>query len=149
VILYTQTDFEAEVGRLTGGRGADVVYDSVGAATFLKSLGSLRPRGMMVSFGNASGAAPPIEPLLLSQKGSLFLTRPNLAHYTATRPELLQRASDVLTWVASGKLKVRIHKSYPLAEAAQALSAQREQTIENEQEQAGEQEECPGLSMSM
>lgn len=120
VILYAQTDFEAEVRRLTGGRGADVAYDSVGAATFLKSLNSLRPRGMMVSFGNASGAVPPVEPLLLSQKGSLFLTRPNLAHYTATRDELLQRASAVLGWAASGKLQVRIHKSYPLAEAAQA-----------------------------
>ncbi len=120
VILYTQTDFEAEVRRLTGGRGVDVVYDSVGAATFVKSLGSLRPRGMMVSFGNASGAVPPIEPLLLSQKGSLFLTRPNLAHYAATRAELQERASAVFDWAASGRLRVRIHKTYPLADAPQA-----------------------------
>ncbi len=120
VIVYAQADFEVEARRLTGGHGVDVVYDSVGAATFMKSLGSLRPRGMMVSFGNASGAVPPIEPLLLSQKGSLFLTRPNLAHYTATRAELLERASDVLSWTASGRLQARIHRSYPLADAAQA-----------------------------
>ncbi len=120
VILYSEQDFEAEVKRLTGGRGVDVVYDSVGASTFHKSLNSLRPRGMMVSFGNASGAVPAMEPLLLSQKGSLFLTRPNLAHYSAARPELLERANDVLGWTASGKLNVRLHKSYPLAEAAQA-----------------------------
>lgn len=120
VILYTETDFQAEVRRLTGGRGVDVVYDSVGAATFDKSLDSLRPRGMMVTFGNASGPVPPFSPLILSQKGSLFLTRPTLLHYCATREELLERAGDVLGWVASGKLSVRIHKIYPLAEAAQA-----------------------------
>ncbi len=120
VILYTQTDFQAEVRRLTGGRGVDVVYDSVGAATFDKSLDSLRPRGMMVSFGNASGPVQPFSPLLLSQKGSLFLTRPTLLHYCATREELLERAGDVLAWVAAGKLSVRIHKIYALAEAAQA-----------------------------
>jgi NADPH2:quinone reductase len=120
VILYTETDFGSEVRRLTDGRGADVVYDSVGASTFEKSLDSLRPRGMMVSFGNASGPVQPFSPLLLSQKGSLFLTRPTLVHYCATREELLERAGDVLGWVASGKLSVRIHKVYPLAEAAQA-----------------------------
>lgn len=120
VILYTQTDFQAEVRRLTGGRGVDVVYDSVGAATFDKSLDSLRPRGMMVTFGNASGPVQPFSPLILSQKGSLFLTRPTLLHYCATREELLERAGEVLGWVASGKLSVRIHKVYPLAEAAQA-----------------------------
>jgi NADPH2:quinone reductase len=120
VILYTETDFQAEVRRLTGGRGVDVVYDSVGAATFEKSLDSLRPRGMMVSFGNASGPVKPFSPLILSQKGSLFLTRPTLVHYCATRQELVERAGDVLGWVASGKLSVRIHKVYPLAEAAQA-----------------------------
>lgn len=120
VILYTETDFQAEVRRLTGGRGVDVVYDSVGAATFDKSLDSLRPRGMMVTFGNASGPVQPFSPLILSQKGSLFLTRPTLLHYCATREELLERAGDVLGWVASGKLSVRIHKIYPLAEAAQA-----------------------------
>ncbi len=120
VILYNEQDFEAEVRRLTGGRGVDVVYDSVGAPTFLKSLNCLRPRGMMVSFGNAGGPVPPIEPLLLSQKGSLFLTRPTLAHYAATVDELRWRAGDVLAWVASGQLKVRIHEIYPLAHAARA-----------------------------
>lgn len=120
VILYTEQDFAAEVKRLTGGRGVDVVYDSVGAATFDKSLDSLRPRGMMVSFGNASGPVPPFSPLVLSQKGSLFLTRPTLAHYAATREEMLARGRDVLDWVASGRLKVQIHRIYPLAEAAQA-----------------------------
>jgi len=120
VILYAECEFDQEVRLLTGGRGVDVVYDSVGAATFMRSLNSLRPRGMMVSFGNASGAVPSIEPLLLSQKGSLFLTRPTLAHYAATRGELLQRAGDVLGWVASGQLKLRIERVYPLAEAAQA-----------------------------
>lgn len=120
VILYTETDFGPEVRRLTDGRGVDVVYDSVGAATFEKSLDSLRPRGMMVTFGNASGPVQPFSPLILSQKGSLFLTRPTLVHYCATREELVERAGDVLGWVASGKLTVRIHKVYPLAEAAQA-----------------------------
>lgn len=120
VILYTEEDFAAEAKRLTGGRGVDVVYDSVGAATFDKSLDALRPRGMMVSFGNASGPVPPFSPLVLSQKGSLFLTRPTLAHYAATREEMLARGRDVLSWVASGRLKVWIHKIYPLAEAAQA-----------------------------
>jgi NADPH2:quinone reductase len=98
----------------------EVVYDSVGASTFLKSLDVLKPRGMMVTFGNASGAVPAIEPLLLSQKGSLFLTRPTLAQYTLTREELLQRAGDVLGWVASGQLKLRIERTYKLSDAAQA-----------------------------
>lgn len=120
VINYNEQDFEAEVKRLTGGRGVDVVYDSVGAATFMKSINCLRPRGMMVTFGNASGPVPAIEPLLLSQKGSLFLTRPTLAAYTATRDELLWRAGDTLNWAAQGKLKTRIERVYPLAEAAQA-----------------------------
>lgn len=120
VIFYTRQDFEPEVKRLTGGRGADVVYDSVGASTFMKSLNSLRPRGMMVSFGQSSGPVPAIEPLLLNQKGSLFLTRPKLGDYCATRLELLWRADDVLGWVDSGKVKVRIEKTYPLSEAAQA-----------------------------
>jgi NADPH2:quinone reductase len=120
VILYGEQDFEAEVKRLTAGRGVDVVYDSVGAATFMQSLNSLRPRGMMVSFGNASGPVAAIEPLILSQKGSLFLTRPSLASYTATAEELQWRAADVLNLIALGRLRIRVHKTYPLAEAAQA-----------------------------
>jgi NADPH2:quinone reductase len=120
VINYTECEFDQEVKRLTGGRGVDVVYDSVGASTFMRSLDSLKPRGMMVTFGNASGAVPPMEPLLLNQKGSLFLTRPALAHYVTTREELLARAGDVLGWVESGKLKLRIDRTYPLANAAQA-----------------------------
>lgn len=120
IILYTQQDFVSEVRRLTGNRGVDVVYDSVGASTFSQSLDCLRPRGMMVSFGNASGAVPPVQPLLLSQKGSLFLTRPTLASYTLSREELLWRAGDVLGWIASGRLKLRIERVYRLEEAAQA-----------------------------
>ena len=119
-IIYTEQDFESEVKRLTGGRGVDVVYDAVGASVFLKSLNCLRPRGMMVTFGNASGAVAAVEPLVLSQKGSLFLTRPTLAHHAATREELLWRATDVLNWTASGKLGVHIHKTYKLSEASQA-----------------------------
>ncbi len=122
-IVYTRQDFLAEVRRATDGRGVDVVYDSVGAATWEKSLDCLRPRGMMVSFGNASGPVPPFQPLLLSQKGSIFLTRPTLMHYCATREELLWRAGDVLSWVRAGSLKVRIERSYPLAEAAEAHRA--------------------------
>jgi NADPH2:quinone reductase len=120
VVLYNEQDFAAEAQRLTGGRGVDVVYDSVGAATFLKSLDSLRPRGMLVSFGNSSGPAPAVEPLLLSQKGSLFLTRPTLAHYTATPEELQWRSGEVLNWIAAGRLKINIHRTYNLADAPQA-----------------------------
>jgi len=120
VILYTDQDFAAEARRLTGGRGVDVVYDSVGAATFLKSLDSLRPRGYMVSFGNASGPAPAVEPLLLSQKGSLFLTRPVLANYVATGEEFQWRAMEVLNWIALGRLKINVFRIYDLAAAAQA-----------------------------
>jgi NADPH:quinone reductase len=120
MILYTEQDFQVEVKRLTDGRGVDVVYDSVGASTFQKSMDSLRPRGMMVTFGNASGPVPAFEPLLLSQKGSVFITRPTLAHYCATRDELLSRANDVLGWAASGKLKVHIEREYPMKDAAQA-----------------------------
>ncbi len=120
VILYSQTDFAAETRRLTSGAGVDVVYDSVGKTTFEGSLNSLKPRGMMVSFGNASGAVPDFPPLLLAQKGSLFLTRPNLAHYATTREEIAWRAGDVLGWIGEGSLKLRIDKSYPLSEAAQA-----------------------------
>jgi NADPH2:quinone reductase len=127
-ILYTQTDFETEVKRLTGGRGVDVVYDSVGATTFEKSLNSLRPRGLLALFGQSSGSVPPFDPAILNAKGSLFLTRPSLAHYLLTREELLWRAGDVLSWTVSGKLKPRIDRAYPLAEAAvahRALEARR------------------------
>lgn len=120
VVLYTRQDFEQEVKRATEGRGVDVVYDSVGAATWEKSLNCLRPRGMMVTFGNASGAVPPFLPLVLSQKGSLFLTRPTLAHHCANREELLSRAGDVLTWVQSGRLKLHIERTYKFYEAHQA-----------------------------
>ncbi len=120
VILYSRQDFEPEVKRLTDNRGVDVVYDSVGQATFMKSLVCLRPRGMMVTFGQSSGPVAPFDPLILNQMGSLFLTRPSLAHHCATRLELLWRADDVLGWVASGQLKIRIDRTYPLEEAAQA-----------------------------
>ncbi|MGD0014683.1 MAG: quinone oxidoreductase [Bryobacteraceae bacterium] len=120
IIFYTRQDFEPEVRRLTDGRGADVVYDSVGQDTFMKSLICLRPRGMMVSFGQSSGPAPAIPPLMLSQMGSLYMTRTVLQHYTATRLELLWRADDVLGWIAAGKLKIHIHGEYKLSEAAQA-----------------------------
>lgn len=120
VILYTEQDFEYETKKLTGGRGVDVVYDSVGADTWDKSLNCLRPRGMMVSFGNASGPVPAFQPLVLSQKGSLFLTRPVLMHYCATRDELLWRAGDVLRWVLEGRFRLLIDKVYRLADAAQA-----------------------------
>jgi NADPH:quinone reductase len=120
IILYTHRDFEAEVKRLTGGRGVDVVYDSVGATTFAKSLNCLRPRGMLALFGQSSGAVPPFDPNILNGKGSLFLTRPSLAHYVLTREELLWRASDVMGWVASGEMKIRVDRAYPLAAAGQA-----------------------------
>ncbi|MGA2737614.1 MAG: quinone oxidoreductase [Bryobacteraceae bacterium] len=120
IIFYTQQDFEAEVKRLTGGRGVDVVYDSVGATTFAKSLNCLRPRGMLALFGQSSGPVPPFDPNLLNAKGSLFLTRPSLAHHCVTREELLWRAGDILGWVASGELKIRVDRTYPLAAAAQA-----------------------------
>jgi NADPH2:quinone reductase len=114
VVVYTKEDFTAKA------KGMHVVYDSVGKSTFLKSLDCLRPRGMMVSFGNASGPAADFSPLLLMQKGSLFLTRPSLAAYSSTREELEWRAGDVLKWLAQGKLKVHIYKVYPLADGAQA-----------------------------
>jgi len=119
-ILYTQQDFEAEVKRLTGGRGVDVVYDSVGQTTFAKSLDSLRPRGMLALFGQSSGPVPPFDPNILNGKGSLFLTRPSLAHYLLSREELLWRAGDVLQWIEAGKLRLRIERTYPLGEAAAA-----------------------------
>ncbi len=120
VILYNEQDFEAETRRLTDGVGVDVVYDSVGKSTWEKSMNSLRPRGYLVLFGNASGAVPPVDPLLLSQKGSLFLTRPTLVSYTLTREELLGRANDILGWVDSGELNIRIDRALPLGEAADA-----------------------------
>ncbi len=120
VILYTEQDFEAEVKRLTNGKGVDVVYDSVGKATFEQSLNCLRPRGLMALFGGSSGAVPPFDPILLSGKGSLFLTRPTLWHYIATRAELEWRSGEILNWAAKGELKLRTEHIYPLAEAAQA-----------------------------
>ena len=119
-ILYTQQDFEAEVKRLTGGAGVEVVYDSVGQSTFEKSLNSLKPRGLLALFGQSSGPVPPFDPNILNGKGSLFLTRPSLAHHLLTREELLWRANDVLNWIATGKLKIRIDRTYPLANAAAA-----------------------------
>jgi NADPH:quinone reductase len=120
VILYTEVDFEIETKRLTDGAGVEVVYDSVGRSTFAKSLNCLVPRGVMVLFGQSSGPVEPFDPQILNQKGSLFLTRPTIGHYTATRRELLQRASAVLHGVADGNLKVRIGGEFPLAQAAEA-----------------------------
>jgi NADPH2:quinone reductase len=120
VILYTEQDFESEVKRLTQGKGVDVVYDSVGKTTFEGSLNCLRPRGLLALFGASSGPVPPFDLIQLSSKGSLYVTRPTLWHYLATRAELDQRAGDVLRWVASGELKLRTEHTYLLAEAAQA-----------------------------
>jgi len=120
VILYTQSDFEAETKRLMAGKGVDVVYDSVGRTTFEKGLNVLRPRGMMVLFGGSSGAVPPFDLIQLSQKGSLFVTRPSLANYVATRDELVVRSGAVFGMIAAGKLKLRIEHTYPLAEAQRA-----------------------------
>jgi NADPH2:quinone reductase len=120
IILYTQADFEAETKRLTNGKGVDVVYDGVGKTTFEKGLNVLRPRGMMVLFGGSSGAVPPFDLVQLSTKGSLFVTRPTLAHYIATTEELRARSSAVFKMIADGKLKLRIEHTYPLADAAQA-----------------------------
>jgi NADPH2:quinone reductase len=119
-IIYTTEDFEAEVKRLTDGKGVDVVYDSVGRTTFDKSLSVLRPRGTMALFGQSSGPVPPFDPSILNAKGSLFLTRPSLAHHLLDRKELVWRVSDVFRYIASGALKVRISGTYPLAEAASA-----------------------------
>ena len=120
VILYTQDDFEVETKKLTGGKGVDVVYDSVGKTTFEKGLNILRPRGMMVLFGGSSGPVPPFDLIVLSQKGSLYVTRPSLVNYVATREELVARSSAVFGMIAAGKLKLRIEHTYPLAEAQQA-----------------------------
>ena len=120
IIFYTQSDFEAETKRLTGGRGVDAVYDSVGKTTFEKGLNILRPRGMMVLYGGSSGAVPPFDPITLTGKGSLFLTRPSLQHYIITRQELEQRSAAVFRMIGEGKLKLRIEHIYPLAQAQQA-----------------------------
>lgn len=117
IILYTQADFEAETRRLTDGKGVQVVYDSVGQSTFDKGLNCLRPRGYMVLYGQSSGPVPPFNPQVLSAKGSLFLTRPNLMHYTLDRAELLQRAEELFGWILAGVLIVRIDAFFPLAEA--------------------------------
>jgi NADPH2:quinone reductase len=120
VILYTEQDFEVEVKRLTNGAGLQVIYDSVGKTTFEKGLNCLAPRGMMVLFGQSSGPVAPLDPQVLNQKGSLFLTRPTVGHYIATRAELVARAGEVLGWVKSGKLQLRIERELPLAQAAEA-----------------------------
>jgi len=120
IIRYTEEDFEVEVKRLTDGRGVDAVYDSVGRDTFNKSMNCLRPRGYLVLYGQSSGAVEPFDPQLLNQKGSIFLTRPTLAHYNLTREEVLQRANQVFEWIGDGRLNVRIDESFPLEEAAEA-----------------------------
>jgi NADPH2:quinone reductase len=120
VILYTQSDFEAETKRLVGGKGVDVVYDSVGKTTFEKGLNLLRPRGMMVLYGGSSGAVPPFDLIALSVKGSLFVTRPTLGHYIISAADLQARASAVFGMIRDGKLKLRVEHVYPLAQVQQA-----------------------------
>jgi NADPH:quinone reductase len=120
IIRYRDVDLAEEVGRLTDGAGVDVVYESVGKDTFTKSLDCLRPRGYLVLYGQSSGAVEPVDPQVLNQKGSLFLTRPTLAHYVARREELEWRARDLFTWIGSGELQVRIDRTFPLEEAEDA-----------------------------
>jgi NADPH2:quinone reductase len=120
VILYTTQAFDVEAKRLTNGRGVDVVYDSVGKTTFDQSLNSLRPRGMVVLFGQSSGAVPPFDLNTLNGKGSLFVTRPSLGHYLATREELLWRAGDVFNALAAGTLALNLHRTFDLTDAADA-----------------------------
>lgn len=120
VIIFRQQDFEPEVRRLTGGKGVDVVYDGVGKATFEKNLNVMRLRGMLVLYGMSSGPVPPVDPAKLSEKGSLYMARTTLAHFTATREELLARTTALFALIDEGKLKLRIAKEYPLAEAVQA-----------------------------
>lgn len=120
IILYTESDFEAEISRLTGGEKLHVVYDSVGQATFEKSLRCLAPRGMMVLFGQSSGPVPPVDPAVLAKLGSLFLTRPSLVHYALDRSEVLQRAEDVLSWISRGELELTIDRELPLDQASEA-----------------------------
>jgi NADPH:quinone reductase len=123
VCVYSRENFAEAARAFTGGRGVDVVYDGVGKDTFEGSLACLRPRGLLASFGNASGAVPPFSPLILSQKGSLFLTRPTMAHYVATPAELRARSDDLFAWIAKGELKVRIGATFPLTAAAEAHRA--------------------------
>jgi len=123
VCVYSRDNFAEAARAFTGGAGVDVVYDGVGRATFEGSIDSLRPRGLLASFGNASGPVAPMAPLLLAQKGSLFLTRPTLVHYTRTTEELRSRTDDLFAWIASGALRVRIGATYPLAAAAEAQRA--------------------------
>lgn len=123
VVLYTTEDFEAAAKKATGGKGAQVVYDSVGLTTYMKSLSSLAPRGLMALFGQSSGVVPPIDPGVLAKNGSLFLTRPTLVNYIASNEELRQRAKDLFEWVAAGTLTLRIEHEYPLKDAAEAHKA--------------------------
>jgi NADPH:quinone reductase len=123
IVNYTTQDFVSEVRRITGGRGVAVVYDSVGRSTFEGSLDCLSPRGMLVLYGQSSGPVPPVDPQVLNSKGSLFLTRPTVGHYVATRQELLARAKDLFDWIQQGTLKVRIDRTYPLRDAAEAHRA--------------------------
>ena len=123
IILYTRDDFEQEVKKITAGAGVDVVYDSVGLTTFEKGLNCLRRRGMMVLFGQSSGSVPPLDPGILNAKGSLYLTRPGIAHYMGTREELAWRAGDIFRWISEDSLKIRIDKVFPLKEAARAHQA--------------------------
>ncbi len=123
VILYSQQDFSAEARRLNGGKGVQVIYDGVGRATFEKGLDTLAPRGLMALFGQASGPVPPFDPSILNQKGSLYLTRPSMGHYIASREELTWRAGEILGWIAEGKLRLSVDRELPLAEAADAHRA--------------------------
>lgn len=122
-INYTTQSFPAQVNRLTGGNGVKVVYDSVGATTFHGSLDCLAPRGLLALFGQSSGPVPPFDPQILNQKGSLFLTRPTLLHYVGTREELMARCNELFGWIVSGALNIRIHATYPLADAGKAHEA--------------------------
>ena len=123
VVMYAEQDFETEVKRLTNGRGVQVVYDSVGRTTFAKSINSLAPRGLLALYGQSSGAVAPVDPLMLSQKGSLFLTRPTLVTYVAERSELEQRARDIFSWIETGRLRLRMEFEFPLADAGAAHRA--------------------------
>jgi NADPH2:quinone reductase len=123
VVVYIREDFVSEVRRVTRGRGVSVVYDSVGKSTFTGSLDCLAPRGMLVLFGQSSGPVPPLDPQVLNSKGSLFMTRPTMAHYVTTREELLDRAQDLFGWIEQGSLKVRVDRTYALRDAALAHQA--------------------------